>query len=213
MIFKEEEKIIEGYNNKYCITNTGKVFVLSYRGTPCRKEMKQRLIQGYPSVGLRIFKDGKSIQTLYKVHRLVAQYFIPNPYNKPCVNHIDGNKTNNLVSNLEWVTVQENTTHAYRNKLSRNWWNKELGIVAINLIENYGYNFADVAKLFNLKSRQEVWHFYNKGYKTFLLQVKHVFTPKHSSPKPISNEYKEYINKLLMDNTVLNNLHNNRLSV
>ena len=65
-----------------------------------------------------------------------------NPENKPCINHKDGNKLNNDLNNLEWATISENTKHAYANKLERNWWTKELGIVCINLIENYKYNFA-----------------------------------------------------------------------
>lgn len=48
------------------------------------------------------------------VHRLVAMAFIPNPNNYPCVNHKDGNKKNNIATNLEWVTYSQNTTHAYK---------------------------------------------------------------------------------------------------
>lgn len=63
---------------------------------------------GYYTVWL----SKESEQKNYKVHRLVAQAFIPNPQNKLTVNHIDGNKQNNFVENLEWATHSENIIHA-----------------------------------------------------------------------------------------------------
>ena len=69
---------------------------------------------GYKKVEL--VKNGK--KKSYKVHRLVAMAFIDNPENKPEVNHIDGNKINNHVDNLEWVTSSENSIHAYKTGLS-----------------------------------------------------------------------------------------------
>lgn len=64
----------------------------------------------YPMVGI----GGRT----YRVHRLIATAFIPNPDGKPQVNHKDGNKRNNSVENLEWVTVSENTARAWRNGLN-----------------------------------------------------------------------------------------------
>ena len=202
-----EYKYINGYNNKYYITREGKVYISNYKNTGVDKEMKPRIIAGYYALGL---EDPKStpnnrIQKIHKKHRLLAEYFIPNPENKPCINHKDGNKLNNSIDNLEWATISENTKHAYANKLERNWWTKELGIICINLIENYKYNFADVANLFNLPSRTYVYHFWNKGYKTFNLKHSNLFIPKHSKKLEIPNEYKEYIYKLIKDNTMLNN--------
>src|SRR5699024_320065 len=67
---------------------------------------------GYATIRLR----GETKSITVGVHRLVAKTFIPNPENKPIVNHIDGNKRNNEVNNLEWVTHKENTLHYWNGK-------------------------------------------------------------------------------------------------
>lgn len=88
---------------EHAVTKDGRIFShLSNRFlSPCMRGE-------YLSIGL--YLKGKRVGV--SVHRLVAEAFIPNPEGKPCVNHIDGNKLNNHVSNLEWVTHSENAIHA-----------------------------------------------------------------------------------------------------
>lgn len=87
----------------------------------------------------------------FKIHRLVAQAFIPNPDDKPEVNHIDGNPLNNCVTNLEWVTKSENVLHAVEHGLSRAKENLKYAteknkkpIIAINLQTNEERYFSSI---------------------------------------------------------------------
>lgn len=99
---------IEGYKGLYQISNYGRV--KSYVSNPLGKILKHRHYSEYNTVVL-IDKNGDSKK--YMVHRLVALAFIHNPNDYPMINHIDGDKHNNLPENLEWCTQSQNAKHAY----------------------------------------------------------------------------------------------------
>jgi hypothetical protein len=113
---KEIWKDVIGFEDSYQVSNLGNVKAkskITWNGkcNCVRKEKPMRLNSksaGYNMVNLK--RNGKIKHCL--VHRLVADAFIPNKNNKPTVNHIDGNKLNNIVSNLEWATRSEQNIHA-----------------------------------------------------------------------------------------------------
>ena len=100
-------KKVYGFDDYLC-NEQGEIYSLKRK-----RILKGRSMKGYRRVVL--MKDGKQIDSL--VHRLIAQTFIPNPENKPEVNHKDGNKENNSVFNLEWCTQKENVQHAIKTGL------------------------------------------------------------------------------------------------
>jgi hypothetical protein len=107
-------KDVVGWEGKYQISSFGGVRSLVNQKTKLPVPKATSLdINGYPVVPLY----NKCKLKLRKVHRLVAEAFIPNNQNKPFVNHKDGIKTNSKLSNLEWVTAKENSHHAHENNL------------------------------------------------------------------------------------------------
>lgn len=123
-------KPVAGFDGKYEVSNCGRVRsidhgVQSLGGwrTVKGRVLKQRVEHGYCRVQLSI---DKSSHPHKQVHRLVAEAFVPNPENKPEVNHIDGCKTNNCSDNLEWVTSSENSIHALENGLQSHKSDEEM---------------------------------------------------------------------------------------
>ena len=138
----------------YQISNYGNVKSLARqrknsKGVYMQKEKLLSLTNtstGYKKVEL--VKNGK--KKGHKVHRLVAMAFIDNPENKPQVNHIDGNKTNNYVGNLEWVTSSENCIHAYETGLNPN--KKEIDETIVITMYTNGTSKEDIAKEFGVSN-------------------------------------------------------------
>ena len=159
-------KDIEGYEGLYQVSNLGRVRSLNRitngkfgnRSLCLRKGriLKPRKISLY--TGVYLSKNGHVKN--YTIHRLVAQAFIPNPQNKLEVNHIDGNKLNNKVDNLEWATRSENEQHAYRTGLNKirngkdNKISKRILQIDINTnkIINVFYGTGDIKRKYGYSS-------------------------------------------------------------
>lgn len=135
--------------------------------------LKQRINdKGYPCVSLHV--NGKCV--FKRVHRLVAEVFIPNPENKPCVNHKDRNRANADVDNLEWMTHSENVRHSVKNGGRENWTRNNTGenngnskinydtAVAVRQLYHSEWSQNRLARAFNLTQSQiskivnnEIW--------------------------------------------------------
>ena len=109
-LLKEKGFDVKPYH-QYYVSRCGHIF--GCKGDEVKQSTTNR---GYKRVTLSI--DGR--EERWSVHRLVALLFVPNPEQKPQVNHIDGNKENNDASNLEWCTASENNKHAIRTGLRKN---------------------------------------------------------------------------------------------
>ena len=128
-------KDIKGYEGLYAVTEDGQVW--SYRSNKFLKQRKDK--DGYLLINLSV----SGIIKTFKVHRLVAEAYIPNPDLKETVNHKDENKVNNNVSNLEWMTREENSV--YGTKIDR----IKKSIYCIELNKTYA-SITEAANEFNL---------------------------------------------------------------
>ena len=146
-------KDIKGFEGKYQVSNLGRV--KSFAKSDVNYLKGKLMKNGYILFNLSV---SKGVISYKKGHRLVAEHFIPNPDNLPVVNHIDGDKQNNILSNLEWCTYQYNNRHYY----------SSVGVItfsnllyddfqkAIDLY-NSGYSYKQLNEEFDLTCRQDNW--------------------------------------------------------
>ena len=121
---QEQWKPIQEFNGEYEVSNIGRVRSMKrYYGMVGRIMPQTIQRKGYYAV---TFHMNNKVYCR-KVHRLVIEAFKPNPDNLPCINHIDGNKLNNRIDNLEWCTYQHNMQHAVRTGLTHphRWTDEE----------------------------------------------------------------------------------------
>lgn len=122
---KEIWKDIPGYEGLYQASSEGRIKSLDRRVINKRgnaqffKGKLRKLILSHNGY-YRVLLNKDRLAKYQPVHRLVALAFVPNFFNKKQINHKDGNKINNQFSNLEWMTIKENTIHAYRTGLANN---------------------------------------------------------------------------------------------
>ena len=103
------EKYIKGFDERYIAKDNGEIFDNKYNRPVC---------QWTDNVGYKqciLFKNGK--RNYKRVHRIIAETLLPNPLNQKQINHINGNKKDNRLENLEWIDNSKNTQHAYDNNL------------------------------------------------------------------------------------------------
>lgn len=158
----EEWKNIKGYEGLYQVSNLGNIKSTDRkieRSTSVMKLKSKPMSQyignnGYPMVSLCINGECKR----YLVHRLVATVFLTNPLNKAYVNHIDGNKQNSNLENLEWSTPRENSIHAHKNGLANvgrgeRQHSAKLNVDKVKFIRESSKTIKELAMMFDVSKQ------------------------------------------------------------
>jgi DNA-directed RNA polymerase specialized sigma subunit len=152
-------KNISDYEGVYQVSNMGRIKSLR-RLDSIGKSRKERLLISIPNaegyIRTELNKNGK--RHMFSTHRLVAKAFLANPTNKPQINHLDGNKQNNLLSNLEWCSPSENIIHAHKNGLSKPVKGEQVGThklsekeaKEIRNLKGKGLSQIVIGKMFNI---------------------------------------------------------------
>lgn len=149
-------KDVVGYEGLYTCDEYGNVFscATNTNSNKHKKLMKQNIRNGYYYITLTDI-DGKRSKKY--VHRIIAQAFIDNPNDKKEVNHIDCNKLNNNIMNLEWSTRKENLQHSYDNGLKREHEKHGMAKLTKNevlqirkLYKSKEYSYSQLSKMYNV---------------------------------------------------------------
>lgn len=175
----EKWKRIKGFQDRYWVSSFGRVKrVLPNGDIKFLALSPNKNRNNYIYVNLETPTERRN----WSLHRLVAEYFIPNLDNKPCVNHIDCNVSNNAVTNLEWVTFKENSAHAKRlgrmahqfGELCGNHKLKEKTVIAIieernknhtsynKIAKQFQTNYSNVAHIFRGSRWNHLYHLIDK---------------------------------------------------
>ena len=158
---------MEEFGNEFYVSNYGRIKRVERKWYSGRKNTTIKIIPE-SIVKQRVVPNGyikaticyNSVKKSYSVHRLVAIHFIPNPNNYPEVNHKDGNKVNNSVYNLEWVTKSENQLHSVHVlNHKKGSYPKNLGKETADKIREYKKNnpnssYNQISKIFNCSPNQ-----------------------------------------------------------
>lgn len=179
-------KDIENYESIYQISNCGRIKSLDryiyqrdaegnlYERFVPEKVLSLKKNNGNGYIVASLSNGFEQQSSNFYIHILVAKHFIPNIFNKPTVNHIDGNKSNNCVNNLEWATQKEQAQHAIKNNLTTvntKKLNEEKAVEIYKLVWSNQYTVKEISNIYDI-SKYTIWAIKNKkAWKTATMNI------------------------------------------